>query len=166
MTINDISDATYMLALQGPKAQAILQRLTPLDLDALAFHTVARTEVAGVPALLAATGYTGEHGYELYFPAEQAVALWRTLLETGRPDGLIPSGLAARDSLRFEAALPLYGHELGPDIDPFTAGLGRFVDLAKGEFVGRDALLKIKLEHPAKKLAAFEMTEPAVPRGG
>lgn len=166
VSVTDISDETYMLALQGPKAEEILQQLVPLDLLKMPYHTVMETKIAGVPALVAATGYTGEYGYELYFPADRAVLLWRKLLEVGRPLGLLPCGLAARDSLRFEAALPLYGHELGSDIDPFSAGLGIFVDLGKEYFAGRDALLKIKLEGPGQKLVGFEMTEPAVPRAG
>jgi len=166
VTIEDISDQTYMLALQGPKARAILRKLTLFDLNTLPYHTLARAKVAGVPMLIAATGYTGEYGYELYFPALQAVRVWRALLEAGRPEGLLPCGLAARDSLRFEAALPLYGHELGPNIDPFTAGLGIFVQFDHRAFIGHDALLKIKLEGPAKKLVGFEMEEPAVPRAG
>jgi len=166
VAVEDISDETYMLALQGPKARVILQKLIRLDLSALPYHTAARAEVAGVPMLIAAVGYTGEYGYELYFPAEQAVRAWRALLEAGRSEGLLPCGLAARDSLRFEAALPLYGHELGPNIDPFTAGLGVFVQFDHRAFIGHDALLKIKLEGPAKKLVGFEMVEPAVPRAG
>jgi aminomethyltransferase len=166
VTIENISDETYMLALQGPKARAILQKLTQFDLNMFPYHAISRAEVAGVPMLVAATGYTGEYGYELYFPAEQAGKVWRALLEAGQPKGLLPCGLAARDSLRFEAALPLYGHELGPDIDPFTAGLGRFVQFDHRAFVGHDALLKIKLEGPAQKLVGFEMIEPAVPRAG
>ncbi|MHB0936440.1 MAG: glycine cleavage system aminomethyltransferase GcvT [Armatimonadota bacterium] len=166
VTIEDLSERTYMLALQGPRAQPILQTLTAFNLDRLPYHAVARTEVAGVPMLVAATGYTGEYGYELYFPAEEAVPVWRALLEAGRPAGLLPCGLAARDSLRFEAGLPLYGSELGPDIDPFAAGLGRFVQFDPRAFVGRAALLKIMLEGPARKLVGFEMTEPAVPRAG
>ena len=164
--IEDLSERTYMLALQGPQAQPILQTLTAFNLDCLPFHAVTRAKVAGVPMLIAATGYTGEYGYELYFPAEEAVPVWRALLDVGRPAGLLPCGLAARDSLRFEAGLPLYGHELGPDIDPFTAGLGRFVQFDDRNFVGRAALLKILLEGPSRKLVGFEMTEPAVPRAG
>ena len=164
--IADLSDETYMLALQGPKAQAILQRVTDIDLAAVPFHTCAWAKVAGVQTLIGATGYTGEYGYELFFPAEQAVHVWRTLLETGKDEGLLPCGLAARDSLRFEPALPLYGHELTAHIDPFTAGLGIFVRFDKGDFIGRDALLKIKLEGPAKRLVGFEMQETAVPREG
>jgi len=166
VTIEDLSERTYMLALQGPRARVILQQLTQLELNSLPYHALARAWVAGVPTLIAATGYTGEYGYELYFPAEEAVKVWRALLKAGQPEGLLPCGLAARDSLRFEAALPLYGHELGPDIDPFTAGLGIFVQFDHRAFLGQDALLKIKLEGPAKKLVGFEMVETAVPRAG
>ncbi|MHB9130197.1 MAG: glycine cleavage system aminomethyltransferase GcvT [Armatimonadota bacterium] len=162
--IEDISDETYMLALQGPKAQVILQKLTDIDLRTLAFHTCTWAEVAGSHALIGATGYTGEYGYELFFPADKAVEIWRQLLETGKAEGLLPAGLAARDSLRFEAALPLYGHEIGPDIDPYTAGLGSFVKYDHRNFVGRDALLKSKLEGSVHKLVGFEMIESAVPR--
>lgn len=164
--IEDISDATYMLALQGPKAQMILQKLADRDLDAVPYHTCTRVTLAGVPALIGATGYTGEYGYELYLPAESALDVWRALLAAGTPEGLVPTGLAARDSLRFEAALPLYGHEIGPDIDPISARLGRFVNFEKGPFIGRDALLKIKLEGPVRKLVGLEMTDPGVPRAG
>ncbi len=164
--VEDISEAIYMLALQGPKAQRILQRVTDVDLAAMPFHTGARGSVAGVPALIGATGYTGEYGYELYFAAESAVSVWRALLDNGAVDGLLPAGLAARDSLRFEAGLPLYGHEISAEIDPITARLGYFVHFDKGPFVGRDALLKIKLEGPARKLVGLEMLEPAVPRAG
>lgn len=164
LELEDLSDRTYMLALQGPKAQAILQKLTPADLAAMPFHSGLETTVAGVQAVLGATGYTGEYGYELFFPVEQAALVWNTLLDTGKAEGLLPCGLAARDSLRFEPCLPLYGHEIDQVTDPFSARLGWAVSFAKGDFVGRDALLKIKLEGPAKLLVAFEMVDKGVPR--
>ncbi|MCS6843890.1 MAG: glycine cleavage system aminomethyltransferase GcvT [Caldilineales bacterium] len=163
--IRDLSDETYMLALQGPLAQAVLQRLTPLDLNTVPFHTCAEAEVAGIPTLIGATGYTGEYGYELFFPAGEAVTMWRALLEAGRADGLLPCGLAARDSLRFEPCLPLYGHEIHAEVDPISARLGWAVSFAKGDFVGRDALLKVKLEGPKQVLVGFEMVDKGVPRG-
>ena len=166
VTLDDISDATYMLALQGPNAQAILQRLTPADLDVMPFHSCLETEVAGISTLLGATGYTGEYGYELFFPVEQAAAMWNALLAEGQADGLLPCGLAARDSLRFEPCLPLYGHEIEQDIDPISARLGWAVSFSKGDFVGRDALLKLKLEGTSHLLVGFEMVDKAVPRGG
>jgi len=166
VVVDDISDATYMLALQGPKARDILDRLTNLDLTALPFHTCARGLVAGSPTLVGTTGYAGEYGYELYFPEEDAVRVWRAILAAGEPEGVLPAGLAARDSLRFEAALPLYGHEIGPDIDPITAGVGCFVQMNKGPFIGKDAVMHLKATGAPRRLVGLEMLEPAMPREG
>lgn len=166
VTIADLSDPTYMLALQGPAAQRVLQRLTRTDLQELRFHTCAQMLVADVPVLVGATGYTGEYGYELFFSADEAVLMWRALLEAGKDDGLLPCGLAARDSLRFEPCLPLYGHEIDQGIDPISARLGWAIDFAKGPFLGRDALLKVKLEGTKHKLVGFEMLDKGVPRDG
>ncbi len=155
-----------MLALQGPKAQAILQRVTDVDLSQLPFHGVIEGTVAGVPTIVGATGYTGEYGYELFFTADEAAHVWEALLEAGEPDGLIPCGLAARDTLRAEACLPLYGHEIHSEIDPISAGLRFAVRFDKGDFLGRNALLKVHLEGPEYRLVAFEMVERGVPRQG
>ena len=164
VAVTDISDDTYMLALQGPQAQTILQRLTDLDLATVKFHSCTQATVAGAPTLLGATGYTGEYGYELFFPAAQATAMWNAILEAGKPEGIVPCGLAARDSLRFEPCLPLYGHEIHARIDPISARLSWAVSFKKGDFSGREALLKIKLEGPAQRLVGFEMVERGVPR--
>ncbi|MCC7352692.1 MAG: glycine cleavage system aminomethyltransferase GcvT [Anaerolineae bacterium] len=164
--LNDVSDETYMLALQGPQAQATLSPLCPANLAQMPFHTGQETTVAGVPAYLGATGYTGEYGYEVFFPAEKAEHVWGALLEAGKPYGIIPCGLAARDSLRFEPCLPLYGHEISAEVDPISAGLGWTVSFDKGDFLGRDALLQTKLEGPGDRLVALEMVEKAVPRQG
>jgi aminomethyltransferase len=166
VAVADVSDETYMLALQGPRAQATLQALCPLDLARMPFHTGQETMVAGVITYVGATGYTGEYGYELFFPAEKAEHVWHALLEAGKPYGIIPCGLAARDSLRFEPCLPLYGHEISAEVDPISAGLGWTVSFDKGDFIGRDALLQTKLEGPSDRLVAFEMVEKAVPRQG
>lgn len=166
VTLEDISEQTYMLALQGPQAQTILQRVTEVDLARVAFHTIVSGHVAGVPALISATGYTGEHGYELLFPADEAEHVWTTLLRVGESEGLIPCGLVARDTLRAEACLPLYGHEIHAAIDPISAGLGFAVSFDKGDFIGREALLKVHLEGPQQRLVAFEMVERGVPRPG
>jgi aminomethyltransferase len=155
-----------MLALQGPQAHPILQRVVDVDLGRVPFHTTAVGNVAGVPTLIAATGYTGEHGYELFFPADEAERVWTALLRAGEPEGAIPCGLAARDTLRAEACLPLYGHEIHAGIDPISAGLGFAVRFDKGDFLGRDALLKIRLEGPDRQLVGFEMVERGVPRQG
>ncbi len=162
--LTDISDETYMLAVQGPQAETILQRLTDADLSAVQARTALQTDLAGVQTVMGRTGYTGEDGFELYFPADQAVQLWNDILEAGRDDGLLACGLAARDSLRFEACLPLYGHEIDASINPFEARLGWTVSLDKPGFVGREHLLKVKLEQSARLLVGFEMIDKAVPR--
>lgn len=162
--ITDVSDTTCMLALQGPQAQAVLQKLTPHDLDTLAFHTSAQIGAAGIPTLIGATGYTGELGYELFFPAEQAVTMWESLLDAGKAAGLLPCGLAARDSLRFEACLPLYGHEITAELEPVGARLSWVCDWDKGPWIGRGAVLKQKLEGAKRLLVGLEMVDRGVPR--
>ncbi len=164
VTVTNVSDETYMLAFQGPKAQEVLQSITDADLGAVGFHFSTRARVAGVDCLIGNTGYTGEWGYELFFPATEAETVWNAILEAGEPHGVKPIGLAARDSLRFEPCLPLYGHELSKDISPLEAGLGFAVKTGKGDFVGRDALLKQRLEGPARKLVCLEMVDKGVPR--
>jgi aminomethyltransferase len=165
VTLQNISDDTALLALQGPAAERILQRLTDAPLAQLAgFRFYDGVTVAGVPALVSRTGYTGEDGFELYVTADRADELWRRLLHEGAPDGLSPAGLGARDTLRFEARLPLYGQELSADISPLEAGLGVFVKLDKGDFVGRDALAQQKAEGLPRRLVGIEMIERGIPR--
>jgi aminomethyltransferase len=164
-TLTDVSDTTYMLALQGPMAQAILQRLTASDLDELANRRATETAVAGIRTLLGRTGYTGEDGFELYFPASSAVDMWEALLSEGAGDRLVPCGLGARDSLRFEACMPLYGHEISASTNPIEARLGWVVD-KDHEFIGRAPILKAELEGTPRRLVGFEMMERAVPREG
>ncbi len=166
VTVTDVSDETYMLALQGPKAETVLNKLLPNhDAATMAFHTSRSTSLNGIPTLIGRTGYTGEDGFELFFSADEAVRMWNMLLEAGKEDGLIPCGLAARDSLRFEPCLPLYGDEIFSEIDPISARLGFFVSFEK-DFIAKNALLKIKLEGPTQKLIGFEMVERGVPRHG
>jgi aminomethyltransferase len=162
--LTDISDETYMLAVQGPNAETILQRLTDTNLGTIPARTGLRATVGGVEMLLGRTGYTGEDGFELYLPAESAVAFWNDLLAGGKDDGLLPCGLAARDSLRFEACMPLYGHEIDAETNPFEARQGWTVSLEKPDFLGRNALLKAKLEENRKILVGFEMIDRAVAR--
>ena len=164
--LTDISDETYMLAVQGPNAAAILDRMTDADLAAVPIRSALRAKVGGVEMLLGRTGYTGEDGFELYLPADEAVSFWDALLAEGAGDGLLPCGLAARDSLRFEACMSLYGHEIDAKTTPFEARLGWVVALGKPDFIGRKALLKEKLEGSARMLVAFEMEDRAVPREG
>jgi aminomethyltransferase len=167
VTVTDVTDQTGMLALQGPRAEAILQRITPADLANLPYFDMVESTVASVPTLIGRTGYTGEDGFELYFPIDQSEHLWTTILETGRPDGLLPIGLGARDTLRLEAKMALYGHELTEEINPLEAALGWAVNFDKSDFIGRDALLKVKEERPARRLVGFRMTERGgAPRAG
>jgi len=167
VTVSDVTDQTGMLALQGPRAEAILQRLTPADLASLPYFDMIESTVASVPTLIGRTGYTGEDGFELYLPIDQSEHLWTTILEAGRPDGLLPIGLGARDTLRLEAKMALYGHELTEEINPLEAGLSWAVNFDKGDFIGRDALLKVKEERPARRLVGFRMTERGgAPRAG
>lgn len=165
VTVRDISDETYMLAFQGPKAPEILNRLTEADLDKVSRFTAVQDTVAGVPALLGRTGYTGEDGFELFFPAQDALKVWEAILETGEPEGVMPVGLAARDSLRFEACMPLYGHELAPEIGPVQARLTFALSLDK-DFIGRDSLLKQKLEMSTPIQVGFELVGRGVAREG
>lgn len=162
VSVTDISAQTGMLAVQGPRAEAIVQRLTEVDLSQVAsFHAV-DASVAGVPCLVARTGYTGEDGFELYCPIDGVVTLWDRLMEVGSPEGMLPIGLGARDTLRLEACLPLYGNELSPEITPLEAGFGWVVKFRKGDFIGRDALLEQRRQGIPRRLVGFKMVE----RGG
>ena len=161
----DISDETYMLAFQGPKAPEILDRLTEKELSRTERFTAVQDTIDGVPILFGRTGYTGEDGFELFFPAEQAEQVWTTILKEGEAEGALPIGLAARDSLRFEPCMPLYGHELSANITPVEARLTFAVSFNK-DFIGRDALLKQKLEKPKRVLVGFEMVDRGVAREG
>jgi aminomethyltransferase len=162
--VKDISDETYMLAFQGPKAPEIMNRLTSVDLNKVSRFTSIQDNIFGsVPVLLGRTGYTGEDGFELFFPAEQAIKVWESILKAGKEDGVIPIGLAARDSLRFEPCMPLYGHELSPTLSPVQARLTFALSLEK-DFIGRDALLKQKLEKPDPVLVGFELIDRGVAR--
>jgi aminomethyltransferase len=164
--LNNVSEEYAQLAVQGPEAQAILQNLTPYPLESLKFFRfTAEAEAAGIKAVISRSGYTGEDGFEIYVPSRYAAQLWRALLETGKDKGLVPIGLGARDTLRFEAALPLYGHELSREISPLEASLGRFVKLGKEAFNGKEALTA-QSQDLKRILVGFEMTEPGVPRNG
>ncbi|NLX43342.1 MAG: glycine cleavage system aminomethyltransferase GcvT, partial [Chloroflexi bacterium] len=164
--IADRSEETAMLALQGPQAAAIMDLIAEGDVSSLARNRIATVSVLGVELLVSRTGYTGEDGFELYLPADRAVELWRGILAAGAPLGLLPIGLGARDSLRFEPCFPLYGHELGPELTPLQAGLGWAVALRKGNFIGRESLLKERVEGVPRRLVGFEMVEKGVPRQG
>jgi aminomethyltransferase len=162
----DCSDDYAQLALQGPRATAILARLTPLALDGIPSFCFADGIVAGQRALVARTGYTGEDGWELYCTPTAAPALWDALLDAGAPQGILPAGLGARDTLRLEGALALYGHELNRDTTPYEARLGWIVHLEKGDFIGREVLERQKREGLARRLVGVTMIEPGIPRQG
>jgi aminomethyltransferase len=167
-TLDDKSDTFALLALQGPKAQVILQGLTPLDLEAIGFYRFAEAAVCGHQGVVARTGYTGEDGFELFLAPEDAPVAWRRLLEAGRPHGLVPAGLGARDTLRLEARMMLYGNDMDETTTLIEAGLGWIVsfDAAKGDFSGRSVLLEQKTKGAARKLIGFETTERGIPRHG
>jgi len=162
--LKDRTDDIALLALQGPNAQRILARLTNADLDSIRYYHFAEGEVDGIPAIISRTGYTGEDGFELYVPADRAAALWRRLLEVGKDDGLVPCGLGSRDSLRLEMGMALYGNDLDEEHTPLEAGLGWVTKLAKGDFVGRDALAGQKESGVPRKLVGFRLKERGFPR--
>ncbi|HEY7015310.1 MAG TPA: glycine cleavage system aminomethyltransferase GcvT [Streptosporangiaceae bacterium] len=156
-----------LIALQGPAAARILAPLTDADLSAVKYYASYPAAVAGHQVLLARTGYTGEDGFELFTRPQDAEAVWAALTAAGADHGLVPAGLAARDTLRLEAGMPLYGNELGPDLMPFDAGLGRVVRLDKpGDFVGRSALAKRADSEPVRELVGLVVQSRRVPRHG
>lgn len=162
--VEDASRQWALLALQGPKAVEILTPLTPADLSAVRYYGFVQGEVDGVPGILSRTGYTGEDGFELYLPPAEAPRIWNLLLDAGREHGLLPAGLGARDTLRLEAGMALYGHELDETTTPWEAGLGWVVKLDKGDFLGRDALVRQKERGPERELAGFEVTGKGIAR--
>jgi aminomethyltransferase len=160
------SDDWVQLALQGPRAQAILQPITGADLSRLkAFHFT-EGEVAGVPCTIARTGYTGEDGFELFCRPALGVKLWKALMEAGKAEGLVPAGLGARDTLRLEVAYRLYGNDMDDATTPLEAGLGWVVKFDKGDFIGREALLRQKAGGLPRKLVGFVLTDPGIARHG
>lgn len=163
--IANVSAQYAELALQGPKAEKILQKLTGTDLNSIQFfHFRSELKLDGIVALVSRTGYTGEDGFEIYLSPENAPALWDQLLEVGKEEDLVPVGLGARDTLRFEAALPLYGQEIDKDITPLEAGLGIFVKLDKTDFIGKEALKVRKGQGISRKLVGFEMVDRGIAR--
>jgi aminomethyltransferase len=167
--VRDLTAASAMIALQGPVSQAVLQPwVEGCELSALRYYRFAFAEVCGMPGVrVSRTGYTGEDGFEVYFPAEEAPRVWNALLESGRRHGLAPVGLGARDTLRLEAGMPLYGHEIDEEHDPLEAGLafGIAFTAEKGDFVGRAALERMRA-HPKRRLMGITTPGPRVPRQG
>ena len=162
--LEDESGDVALLALQGPRAQEILEELTPVELDPVGFYRFTGGEVAGVDAIVSRTGYTGEDGFELYVSAGEAPGVWRAVLEAGEDRGLQPAGLGARDTLRLEAGYCLYGNDITTETHPFEAGLGWIVKLDAGDFIGRDALRDIKDAGIERKLVGFIVEGRGIPR--
>lgn len=169
VTVTNRSPEIAQLALQGPLAEAVLQTLTDVPLaDIAPFRFVQGARVAGVETfILSRTGYTGEDGFEIYLPNEGAIPLWEAILAAEKEAGVLPCGLGARDTLRFEASLPLYGQELAADISPIEAGLGFAVKVDKPvDFIGKEALKAQKEQGPPRKLVGLEMIDRGIPRTG
>ena len=162
----NVSEETALLSVQGPKAEGLVQRLADTDVTRVLYYHFTRGKVAGVPTIISRTGYTGEDGFELYVPAGQAERLWYALLDAGKPDGIRPIGLGARDTLRLEMKFALYGNDIDQTTNPLEAGLGWVVKPAKGEFIGRSAIEDLRAAGVKRKLVGFEMVERAVPRHG
>jgi aminomethyltransferase len=158
------SDRYTQLAIQGPRALATLQKLTSTDLPAIHYYHFVDGLVTGVAARIARTGYTGEDGFEIYFAPEHSERVWNDILDAGLEFGIKPCGLGARNTLRLEAGMALYGHEIHATITPFEAGLGWIVKLDKGNFIGRDALVRQKEQGITRRLIGFEMTGRGIGR--
>ena len=156
--LDDHSLATGLVAVQGPRSLDVLGPLADLDVGAIRYYGIAEGEVAGVPSMIARTGYTGEDGFEVFSDVARVHEVWDAMLDAGRPHGLVPVGLGARDTLRLEAGMPLYGNELDRSTNPYEAGLGRAVKLGKpGPFVGREALEKVARDGVARRLVGLKI---------
>ncbi|MFC2088573.1 glycine cleavage system aminomethyltransferase GcvT [Calditrichota bacterium] len=164
--IKDTSDEITQIAVQGKKAVETLQRLTEIDLMKIEFYWFVNGELSGVPMIISRTGYTGEPGFELYFENKFAEKVWNAVFYAGKEFKIEPIGLGARDSLRLEKKMCLYGNDIDYTTNPLEATLGWITKLDKGDFIGREAILKIKEEGISKKLVAFTLNEPGFPRKG
>lgn len=163
--VEDISEEIALLALQGPRSAEILKQVTDVPIEEMdSFHFLQSVQVGDADVIVSKTGYTGEEGFELYIAREDAPSLWEQILTVGKDKGLEPIGLGARDTLRFEARLPLYGQELSPTVTPIEAGLGFFIKLDKGPFIGKEVLAEQKQHGAPRKLVGLEMVERGIPR--
>jgi aminomethyltransferase len=162
----NVSEDTGLIAVQGPHAERLVGRLADVDVAAIGYYHFRRGHVAGVPGIISRTGYTGEDGFELYLPAAGTERVWDRLLAEGRADGAAPIGLGARDTLRLEMKYALYGNDIDQTTNPLEAGLGWVVKPAKGPFLGRDAIERVRAAGPRRRLVGFEMVDRAVARHG
>ena len=168
-TVENLSDDFTQIAIQGPKAVNLLQKLTDADLSAVKFYWVTRGTVCGLKnTLIARTGYTGEDGFEIYVPSDEPTSarVWNEILQAGKEFGVVPCGLGARNTLRLEAKLPLYGHEISDTINVWEAGLDRFCKMEKPDFIGRTALERAKAEGTKRELVGLEMLDRGIARDG
>lgn len=162
----DISDQTSLLAVQGRNAQATLQKLTKTNLNEIKYYWFVSGEIAGVPALIARTGYTGEDGFEIAFEEKHSVNIWDAIFEAGKPFKIEPIGLGARDTLRLEMKYCLYGNDIDHTTNPIEAGLGWITKLDKGDFLGKQAIAAVKAQGPRRKLIGFELPGKNIARHG
>ncbi|HEV8617193.1 MAG TPA: glycine cleavage system aminomethyltransferase GcvT [Methylomirabilota bacterium] len=160
------SAETGLIAVQGPRAEALVGRLADQDITRIGYYRFARGKLAGVPAILSRTGYTGEDGFEVYVAAADTPRAWAALLEAGQADGVAPIGLGARDTLRLEMRYALYGNDIDETTNPLEAGLGWVVKPAKGDFIGRDAIEKVRAAGVTRRLVGLEMADRSVARHG
>ncbi len=164
--IRDITDATAQIAIQGPEAKEILQKLTSTNLSEIKRFAFAEINFDGITLLVSRTGYTGEDGFEIYPPASIAESVWDRLLATGAASGLKPAGLGARDTLRLEMGYLLYGNDIAQKATPLEAGMERFISFEKGDFIGREALISQRQKGVKRRLVGFEMIDKGIPRQG
>ncbi len=166
VNVEDLTAARFMLALQGPKSVEILKPQVDYDIASMTYYTAAECSAFGMPAVVSRTGYTGEDGYEVIVQAEEGPRVWETLFEQGKAVGLLPAGLGCRDTLRLEAAMPLYGHELDESTDPFTAGLAFGVKLEAADFIGKPALVTVKARADRPRRVGLELAGKRIAREG
>jgi len=163
--MDNITDEQAQLAIQGPKAEAVMQKICSIPLPPVGFYWAAHSEVAGVKALVSRTGYTGEDGFEAYFPATSALKVWDAIFAAGKEFDIEPIGLGARDTLRMEMKMALYGNDIDKTTNPIEAGLSWVVALDKPEgFIGSDVLKKVEAEKPARRLVCLEMQDRSIAR--
>ena len=166
VAIENLSDETGLIAIQGPGSRKMVGNLLGLDLSALAYYHFLEGRAYGQAVLVGRTGYTGELGYELYADPETTRRLWDDCLTAGKPLGIVPAGLGARDTLRLEMKYSLYGNDISADTNPIEAGLGWITKLGKGPFIGSQAIARVKGDGPTRRLVALRMEERAIPRSG
>lgn len=163
-TVRNTSDEYTQLAVQGPRSRAVLQPLTPVDLGSIRYYWLSRGKFSGAESLIARTGYTGEDGFEIYFPTAESERIWNEVLESGKKEGILPCGLGARNTLRLEAGMMLYGHDINQETTPLEANLAWICKLDKGPFLGREVLARQSQQGVSKRLAGFQMTDRGIAR--